>query len=52
MLTEKTRNAILVIESVDPARDEDLERALKTLAGYVESYLGGKTNTRLLTKPA
>lgn len=40
MLTEKTVNAFLIIESVDPARSADLERALEALAGRTQKHLG------------
>jgi DNA/RNA-binding domain of Phe-tRNA-synthetase-like protein len=43
MLTEKTVNAILVIECVDPSRSSEFEDALSCLADWVETYLGGKT---------
>ncbi|MDR0909054.1 MAG: B3/4 domain-containing protein [Spirochaetaceae bacterium] len=42
MLTENTKNAVLVIESVDPARDAEQKAALDTLGRYIETYLGGK----------
>jgi DNA/RNA-binding domain of Phe-tRNA-synthetase-like protein len=47
MLTEATKNAVLVIECVDPARFPDLEEALSLLSAYVEKYLGGKTSTMI-----
>ena len=37
MLTEDTKNAIAVIESVDPLRQKDLEAALDTLADRIEN---------------
>ncbi len=49
-LTENTRNAILVIESVDPARSEVLQAALDTLAARTIAYLGGKAEARILSK--
>ena len=41
MLTEDTRNAFLVIESVDPSRHDDLAAALDTLAAWIEKTVGG-----------
>lgn len=41
MLTESTTDAILLIESVDPARAEDLEAALQALAEGISEYFGG-----------
>ena len=42
MLREETSNAFLCIESVDPARVEDLERALNELVEVAEKNLGGE----------
>jgi DNA/RNA-binding domain of Phe-tRNA-synthetase-like protein len=41
MLTEDTKNAFLVIESVDPERSEELKSASEALAELIEKYLGG-----------
>ncbi len=49
MLTENTRNAILVIESVDPSRHEDLIAAANRLASLSEKYLGGQSKVAILT---
>ena len=42
MLTENTRNAVLVIESVDPQRHEVLTEAANTLARLISGYLNGQ----------
>lgn len=41
MLTEDTKNAFLIIESVDEKRTKDLERAIKDLSNLVQENLGG-----------
>jgi len=41
MLTEDTRNAFLIIESVDPDRSSDLKAAAESLAELTVRYLGG-----------
>lgn len=48
MLTEDTKNAILVIESVDPVRHKDLEAALDTLSAWIEKVKIGKVNTKVI----
>ncbi len=48
MLTQETRNAFLVLESVDPSRSRDLQEALKMLAGQIEQYLGGRCEVHIL----
>jgi DNA/RNA-binding domain of Phe-tRNA-synthetase-like protein len=48
MLTEDTKNAFLVIESVDEKRTEDLENAIKDLARLVQENLGGTFKTSIL----
>lgn len=45
-LTDDSKNAILVIECVDPARRDDLEAALDEFAGLMERYLGAEIVTR------
>ncbi len=50
MLTERTTNAFLILESVDPARHDDLVRALDDLAGRAQAALGGTVEKRILTK--
>ena len=48
MLTEKTKNAFLCIESVDENRSSDLEKALNELAELVEKNLGGTYSISIL----
>lgn len=49
MLTEKTVNAFLIIESVNPERKDDLKAAAQTLADLTQKYLGGTAEITLLT---
>ncbi len=48
MLTENTKNAIAVIESVDPSRHEDLEAALDMLSDRIEKTMVGKVRTKVI----
>ena len=48
MLTENTKNAFLVIESVDEKRTKDLENAINELANLVRDNLGGTCKTSIL----
>ncbi len=48
MLTEDTKNAIAVIESVDPLRRKDLEAALDTLSTWIEKARIGKVNANVI----
>ena len=48
MLTERTTDAILVMEAVDHTRTAELAAALEELAGLIRSHLGGRTTTHLL----
>lgn len=50
MLTESTTNAFLILESVDPARHDDLVRALDDLAARTKEALGGDVEARIVTK--
>ncbi|HZW49666.1 MAG TPA: B3/4 domain-containing protein [Bacillota bacterium] len=50
MLTEETKNAVLVIESVDPTRHQDLLAAVDSLATLAVRYLGGRASTKILTR--
>ncbi|HWQ50734.1 MAG TPA: B3/4 domain-containing protein [Terriglobales bacterium] len=51
MATEKTKNAFMVIECVDPARRADLEAAMRELADGVVNYLGGTvTAAKIMTR--
>jgi DNA/RNA-binding domain of Phe-tRNA-synthetase-like protein len=47
-LSPSTAEALLVLESLDPARDEELARALTVLAEGVEGHLGGKAEIHVL----
>lgn len=48
MLTERTRDAFLIIESVDPSRRSEVEEAAEALASLVREYLGGRTEIHVL----
>ena len=48
MLTENTKNAFLIIESVDEKRTEDLKKAINDLAKLVQENLGGTCKTAIL----
>lgn len=50
MITEKTKNAILFMENLDPDRKEDLKEAIKYLAENSEKYLEGKVEIHFLSK--
>ena len=50
MITENTKNAFLLFESVDPERSEDLKKAMQTLADNIEKYLGGEVESFRLDK--
>ena len=50
MLTEHTKNAFLIIGSVDPEREDVLEAATQKLAELSEKYLGGTAQVLLVTK--
>lgn len=50
MLTEKTDQAILVMESVDPERLDDLRAAVEELADRVQAHLGGEVEVAILSK--
>ncbi len=50
MLTEDTRNAFLIIESVDPTRSADVQAALEELARRTERWLGGRMELRRLNR--
>jgi DNA/RNA-binding domain of Phe-tRNA-synthetase-like protein len=50
MLTENTKNAFLILESVDPERSEDLDNAIWTLAKNIQKYLGGEVEVFKLGK--
>lgn len=45
------RNAVLVMESVDPARADDLQAAFDEFAQLMERYLGAEVRARqILTR--
>lgn len=48
MLTEKTRNAFLIIESVDPCRSAEVREAQEVLARWTREYLGGVQKLHML----
>lgn len=48
MLTEDTKNAFLIIESVDPERREDLRAATEALADLTVKFLGGSAKIQYL----
>ncbi len=50
MLTEDTKNAFLIIESVDPERSEDLKAAAESLADLTVKFLGGTTEVQYLNQ--
>jgi DNA/RNA-binding domain of Phe-tRNA-synthetase-like protein len=50
MLTENTKNAFLVMESVDPERSEHLREALEVLAVWTQKCLGGTTSIAIQTR--
>ena len=50
MLTESTTNAFLILESVDPARHDDLAAALDDLAARTKAALGGEMESHIVTK--
>ena len=50
MITEDTKNAVVIMESVDPERDEDQKEALNAMAESLEKYLNCQTEIKILTK--
>lgn len=50
MITEKTRNAFIIIELLDPNREDDLNQALDFLKENIEKYLSGKARKHILDK--
>ena len=50
MLAESTTNAFLILESVDPARHDDLAAALDDLAARTQAALGGEMESHIVTK--
>jgi len=49
-LTEQTKNAVIVIESVLPETDKDLDNALNELKELIEKYCGGESKIFTLDK--
>lgn len=50
MIDENTENAILFMESVDPARKDDLKEAITFLANNIQKHIGGQIQIHFLTK--
>lgn len=50
MITENTKNAFIIMESLDPSREDDLKAALTLIGDYAEKYLGGTRKTVILTR--
>ncbi|MGP1576433.1 MAG: B3/B4 domain-containing protein [Treponema sp.] len=50
MITENTKNAFVIMENLDPAREEDLKAALQLIADFAEKYLGATVRMETLTK--
>lgn len=48
ILTEKTKNAFLCIESVDAGRHAELEAAISELAVLISKNIGGNSKTQIL----
>lgn len=49
-LDENTKNAFMIIESVDTKRDSDLIAAINELSSLIKEYLGGTNNIYILDK--
>lgn len=52
MLTERTTHAVAIIESVDPARHDDLAAALDALAERVQRFMGATVVRRAIVTRA
>lgn len=50
MITEDTQNAFLVIELLDPSREEALEAALQFIVEQSQTYLGGQATSQILDR--
>jgi len=50
MLTEKTINALMVLESIDPNRNREFEEALEELKILIENHLGGQVSLYIMEK--
>lgn len=49
-LTEETKNCILVLEGLPPVSKDELESALKEMAGLAQKYCGASVTTAILDK--
>ncbi len=49
-ITQDTKDAVLVIEALDPVTKEDLEKACNEFAELIEKYCGGETQVNILDK--
>jgi DNA/RNA-binding domain of Phe-tRNA-synthetase-like protein len=52
MLTEGTKDAFLIIESVDPSRHDDLMAAMDLLGENAVKCLGGEMTAKVLINSA
>ncbi len=50
MITEDTKNAFVIMECLEPEREEDLKAALNMIAEYAEKYLNAKNEIKILEK--
>ena len=50
MLTEKTHNAFMIIESVDSSRESEFEQALEELSNNIKGNLGGNCKSAILDR--
>lgn len=50
MITEDTQNAFIVIELLDPSREEALEAALQFIVEQSQTYLGGQAASQILDR--
>lgn len=49
-LTEQTKNAVLVIDAVEPVTRNEVEQATKNLAELVKKYCGGETKSLIINQ--
>ena len=47
-MTEKTEEAMLVVEGLPPVNREDMDKILEELGGLVERFCGGKNHSEIL----
>lgn len=50
MITENTKNAFIIMENLDPSREDDLKTALTLIGDYAEKHLGATRKTVILTR--